>query len=102
MALGRSFFSTSVGTNACDAGPPKACAEPVINESTRMCQTCTLPEKTRAASVNAVDIWMYCDTSSVLRRPSLSPRAPPRSGEGVGWNVFKKRQQHQGSAQPSL
>jgi hypothetical protein len=37
-AFGRSRFSTKVGTSACDAGAPNACADPVIKESTRICQ----------------------------------------------------------------
>src|SRR5579864_3157831 len=56
IALGRSFFSTNVGTKAWDAGPPKAWAEPVINDSTIIGQTWFKPKNTRAASVNAVDI----------------------------------------------
>src|ERR1041385_6560435 len=56
MAFGRSFFSTSVGTKAWDAGPPKAWAEPVINDNTIIGQTRDKPKKTRTARVNAVVI----------------------------------------------
>ena len=49
-------------------GPPNACANPVTNDSARMCQMRTWPKKTSAARMNAAVIWMYCEPSSSRRR----------------------------------
>src|SRR4051812_20981671 len=67
-AFGRSFFSTSDGMSDWYAGPPNACATPVMNDSSRMCQIWTTCRYIRIASDADVDIWMYCDVSSVRRR----------------------------------
>ena len=50
MALVRSCLPTSEGISDWYAGPPNACAVPVMNDSSRMCQTWTLPKYTSAAS----------------------------------------------------
>src|SRR5437764_586841 len=57
MALGRPFLSTNDGISACEAGPPNAWAEPVMNDRTNIFQTSvvllTCPAKTNNASMNA-------------------------------------------------
>src|SRR5262249_25343043 len=59
IAFGRSSGSTSVGTNAEEAGPPKDCAVPVTNDSINIGQTCRKPKYIRIASTNALVIWTY-------------------------------------------
>ena len=41
IAFGRSFLWTSDGISDWYAGPPNACAKPVVNDSARMCQIWT-------------------------------------------------------------
>src|SRR5262245_16426749 len=59
IAFGRSSGSTSVGTTAEYAGPPKDCAVPVTNDSIRIGQTWRKPKYIRIANTNALVIWTY-------------------------------------------
>ncbi len=79
MALGRCSLFTSVGTSVWYAGPPKACAQPVMNESVRMCQTWMASTKTRPARTKAVVIWTTCDISIMWRRSRRSATTPATS-----------------------
>src|SRR5947209_3045778 len=49
-AFGRSFLSTSDGMSELYAGPPNDCAQPVTNESARICQICTARKYISSAS----------------------------------------------------
>ncbi len=44
IAFGRCSLSTRDGTSDWCAGPPKACAMPVMTESVRMCQMWTMSQ----------------------------------------------------------
>ena len=85
MALGRSSFSTSVGTSAEYAGPPKDCAQPTTNDSARMCQTFT--------TFNA--------NSSVSRKAQrhlhvLRPEQHAAAVDAVGDDAADQREQYDG------
>ena len=79
MALGKSSFSTNIGTRAEYAGPPNDCAVPTINERVRMCQTRTTPIAASEARVNAQVSCTHCDPSNRRRRLTRSATTPPIS-----------------------
>ena len=79
MALGRSSFSTSIGTNAEYAGPPKDCAHPTTKDRVRRCQTWMSLKKINSVSRKEEVICTYCDPSSTRRRSMRSAITPPIS-----------------------
>ncbi len=79
IALVRSCLPTSEGISDWYAGPPNACAVPVIKESSRMCHTSTTPKYTSAARMAAVESCTHCDAISVSRRSWRSATTPPMS-----------------------
>jgi hypothetical protein len=79
MAFCRSSFSTSMGTSAEYAGPPKACAQPTTKDTVRMCGTLIHLSAISAVNTNAQVICTYCDPSSTRRRSMRSASTPPIS-----------------------
>src|ERR1700692_4368150 len=71
-----------------------------MNESKRMCQIRIRPKKTRVAMVKAHDICMYCETSSVRRRSSLSARTPPSRVKSMIGNCCRNASRPSKNAEP--
>ena len=61
IAFGSVERGTSDGIIDWNAGPPKAWARPVKNDSARMWCTCTTSKNTMAVSVSAATIWRLCE-----------------------------------------
>ena len=67
-AFGSVLRGTSAGMRDWNAGPPNACASPVVNESTRMYGRRTVSVKTSAVRISAQTIWSVCEAISMWRR----------------------------------